>query len=54
MGIQYGQVNTALAFVPLYMMEHPKFGYKETKFNVALDGVRACKGSIIDSLLSSG
>lgn len=50
-GCLYGQAITALAYVPQYMMEHPGFGYKETNFNVKLNGVRACRGSILDSLL---
>lgn len=50
---QNGQVITALAYVPQYMMEHPEFGYKETSFNVMLSGVRACKGSIINPLIAA-
>lgn len=53
-GCLNGQVITALAYVPQYMMEHPRFGYHETNFNVKLSGVRACRGSILDSVLSAG
>ena len=33
------------------MMEHPGFGYKETNFNVKLDGITGCRGSIVDPSL---
>lgn len=50
-GWQYGQAVTALAYVPQYMMEHSRFGFKETNFNIKLNGVRACRGSIINTLI---
>lgn len=40
-----------LAYVPMYMMEHPRFGYREVNFNVRLDKVKVCRGSITDNLL---
>lgn len=51
---QYLEAITALTYVPVYMMEHPEFAYKETAFNVFLNGVRACKGSLLDNLESTG
>ena len=42
-----------MVYVPQYMMEHPDFGYKETIFNVRLNGARACRGEILDSISSN-
>lgn len=51
---QYFEAITTLTYVPVYMMEHPEFAYKETVFNVFLNGVRACKGSLLDTRESTG
>ena len=50
---QYREAITTLTYVPVYMMEHPEFAYKETEFNVFLNGVRACKGTLLDTKKST-
>ena len=34
-------------------MEHPELGYKEVTFEVQLSGVLACRGALIDDLVSA-
>lgn len=50
-GCQYGEVITALLYVPKYMMERSGFGYRETDFVVKLGGERACLGTLIKGLI---
>lgn len=50
---QYSEAITTLTYVPVFMMEHPEFAYKEIAFNVFLNGVRACKGSLLDTTEST-
>ena len=51
---QYATLNSALLYVPQYMMEHKAtFGYKETEFVIYLDGQKACVGTVIKGLVEA-
>ena len=47
---QYSILNTALLYVPRYMLEHADFGYRETEFVVKVRGQGACLGTLLLAL----